>query len=354
MKQCLGFMALAILLISGCTTSYVRLPSSANQVYSNNDVRQALSLLAQNGVVVHVPESTTREFEKTEIDSKCRRSEEPLWSSKLSIYLNEFRRRPELLSRIHVIEIKRGDTADVKIQKDLDDALTISIQFVKFENHGKVSFQTQLPCNASVAEYLGRSIVKTDYEFPDSQKFVSVLQSLPERKEVSRFQFSRDFLGYLASRGAILKFSHELSFEKTAQGEYVLVELLNRLADESKQPFHQHMNYWFQQIHKNSSQAQLIQLFAIINETELKAGVRVEDARDVSQVVNPQAPDVTYLYITYNVENDRVNAAELKDLDKCLQNFTDDMSGFKFRKPASQEKTSYLKPGYNCRIPLGT
>lgn len=344
------FAVVSTLLVSGCMTSYVRLPNSANQVYENNEVRQALNLVAQNGVLIHVPESTTREFEKTEIDARCRRNEEPLWSSKLAIYLNEFRRRPELLSRIHVIEIKRGDVADVKIQKDLDDALTVSIQFVKFENHGKVSFQTQLPCNASVAEYLGRNIVKTDYEFPDTQRFVSVLQGLPERKNVARFQFSPDFLSYLAVRGAVLKFSHEVSFEKTAQGQFVLVELLNRLAAEVKQPFHQHMNYWFKQINQNSSQAQLIQLFAIVNDVELKAGVKVDGTREPAQAVQGQIPDLTYLYITYNVENDQVNAAKLKDLDKCLKDFTENMSGFKFRKPASLDKTTYLKPGYNCSV----
>ena len=339
-----------MLFFASCISSYVRLPSSSSQVYSNSDIQQVLTLVAQNNVLVNIPEATTREFEKSEIDAKCSKVEAPLWSGRLSVYLNEFRKRPELLSRVHVVEIKRGDNPDVKIQRDLDGAVTVSIQFVKFENHGKVSFQTQLPCKGSVAEYLGRDLVKTDYEFPDVQKFVLTLQSLSEKKDLPRFQFSNDFLTYLAERGAIFKFSHEMSFETTSQGKYVMTELLNKLASEVKQPFHQHMNYWLKQINQQSSQARLIQMFAAYQDKELKAGVRVDSRRENAPKTAGEA-DLTYLYITYNIENDRVNAVGLQELEKCLQSFTENMSGIKLRKPAASDKESYLRPGYNCTIP---
>jgi len=350
MKLRLILATIWLLPLSACISSYVRLPSSATQIYSNQDVRQALTLVAQNNVFIHIPDATTREFEKSEIDAKCSQARQAMWSEKLTVYLNEFRKRPELLSRINIVEIKRGDTPDVKMQYDLDGAATVSIQFVKFENHGKVSFQTQLPCKASVAEYLGRDLVKTDYEFPDVQKFVQVLQQLPEKKSLARFQFSNEFLAYLAERGAVFKFSHEMSFEKTSQGKYVLTELLNRLAAEVKKPFHQHMNYWFRQINQHSSQAQLIQMFGLQQDQELKAGIKVDVLRDNAQVGNS---DLTYLYISYNVENDRVNSVGLEELEKCLQSFTDRMTGIGFRRPAATgDKESYLRPGYNCNIPF--
>lgn len=345
----ISILGLALAAVSGCITQYVRLPSSVAQVYTNNDVQQGLLLAAQNNILISIPEDTTREFEKTEIDSKCRKNGDPIWSEKLSVYLNEFRKRPELLSRLHVLEIKRGDNAEVKIQKDLDGAITASIQFVKFEKHGKVSFQTQLPCAGSVAEYMGREIVKTDYDFPDMQKFISTLQNLPEKKDLPRFQFAHDFLEYLAERGTIFKFSHAMSFEKTAQGKYVMAELLNKLALEVKEPFHRHMNYWFKQINQQSTQARLIQMFAAIQDKELKAGVRVDLQNDTSQKSFGDA-DLTYLYITYNVENDVVNFVNLQQLEKCLQSFTENMSGIRIRTPASTEKNSFLKPGYSCDI----
>lgn len=338
-----------LLFLGSCVGTLVRLPSSAQQVYGNSDIQQALLLVAQNNVLINIPEATTREFEKSEIDQKCRLIKEPLWSEKLSVYLNEFRKRPELLERFHVIEIKRGDSADIKVQKDLDGAVTLSVQFVKLENYGKVSFQTKLPCSGSIAEYLGRELVKTDFDFPSVEKFVLALQSLPAKKELPRFQFSSQFLSYLAERGAIFKFSHEMSFEKTAQGKFVMVELLNKLAEDVKQPFHQHVNYWFKQINSQSTQAHLIQMFALLQDKELKAGVRV-DLKPESSVKMPGEADLTYLYMTYNVENDQVNAVNLQQLEKCLEGFTEDMSGIKLRKPAAQEKESYLRPGYSCTV----
>ena len=95
-----------------------------------------------------MPEATTREFEKSEIDQNCREVKEPMWSEKLSVYLNEFKKRPELLTKFHVIEMRRGDKAEVLIEKDLDGAATLSIQFVKLENY--VKWRCRPSCRAVV------------------------------------------------------------------------------------------------------------------------------------------------------------------------------------------------------------
>jgi hypothetical protein len=200
-----------------------------------------------------------------------------------------------------------------------------------------------------VAEYLGRDLIKTAYDFPDTQKMLSALQDLPEKKNIGRFQFDTDFLSYLAERGTIFKFNHEMSFEKTADGKYVMADILNRLAAEVKQPFHQHMNYWFKQINQQSSQARLIQMFAAVQDKELKAGVRV-DLRNESYSRQRGDADLTYLFVTYNVENDVVNLVGLGQLEKCLKNFTDEMSALRLRKPAASDHDSYLRPGYSCQI----
>lgn len=334
---------------AGCTTTF-RLPNAVEQVYSNSSVQQGLLLLAQNKILINVPEATTREFEKSEIDQNCREVKEPMWSEKLSVYLNEFKKRPELLTKFHVIEMRRGDKAEVLIEKDLDGAATLSIQFVKLENYVKVAVQTKLPCRGSLAEYLGRELVRTNYEFPSAEKFVAALQSLPEKKDLARFQFSNEFLSYLAERGAIFKFSHEMSFERTAQGQYVMAELLNKLATEVRQPKFEHMNFWFKQINTSSTQAHLIQMFAAQQDKILRAGVRVDLRNENSQKILGES-DLTYLFISYNVENDQINAVSLQELEKCLVGFTEDMSSIKLRKPAANEKESYLRPGYSCTVP---
>jgi hypothetical protein len=340
-----GFLILCLL--NACVATQVRLPSSVRQVYKNENIQQLLNLAAQNSVLFNIPDATTRDVEKSEIDQKCRSVEEPMWAEKLSVYLNEFRKRPEFLTRLHILEIKRGDNSQVQVQKDLDGAVTISIQYTKIESHGKVSMQTKLPCTSSIAEYINRELVKTDFDFPPLESFNETLKSLPERPEVARLKFSNQFLSYLADRGVIFKFNHEMSFEKTTQGQYVMSEVLNHLGEQTQKPFYQHLNYWFKQISEQSTQAQLIQMFAAISDKELKSGVRVESEGDHARRVLGET-DLTYVFTSYSVENEQLKLVGLPQVDKCLQTFTNDMSGVKLRKPAATEKESYLRPGYSC------
>jgi hypothetical protein len=333
--------------LSSCISSYVRFPSSVAQVYGNADMTQSLVLAAQNRILFYIPESTTREFEKTEIDSKCRSFEEPIWSSRLSVYLNELRKRPELFEKFHILELVRGDVPSIKVQSDLDGVVTLSIQFAKSETYGKVVVNSKLPCKGSVAEFLGKELIKTNFEFPENEKLVLKLKSLSDKKDAPRFKFSTGFTTYLAERGAIFKFNHEMSFEKTAQGKFIMAEMFDRLSDQVKAPFHQNINYWFKQINEQSQQARLIQMFALVPDKEIKSGVKVDVSNDLSLKRQGES-DLTYLYLTYTVDDDQVRVASLENLEKCLQTFTKEMSGFKFRKPAATGNESYLKPGYSC------
>lgn len=335
-------------LFVGCITEPMRLPQSVGQVYHNSEVQQGLLLAAQNNILFSIPDATIREVEKTEVDLKCRKIEEPFWAQQLTVYLNELKKRPEFLTRFHVLEIKRGDTAQVEIQHDITDgAVTVVINFAKIESRGKIGYQTNLPCSGSIAEYMGRDLIKTDFDFPTPVKLSEALQKLTDRPVVPRFQFSNLFLTYLAERGVIFKFNHELSFEKSNDKKYVMAEILNRFGEETKEPFHKYINYWFKEISQKSIQAQLIQMFAIIPDKEKKAGVWVESEGERARRVLGQT-DLTYIYTSYSTDENQIKVGSLQELDQCLQTFTSDMSGIKFRKPATTEKESFLRPGYSC------
>ena len=312
-------------LLSSCISTGIRLPQTVAQVYKNADVQQGLLLAAQNNILFSINDSTVREVEKTVIDAKCRDVELPFWADKLALYLNEFKKRPEYLSRFHVLEIKRGDQSQVRIEKDLDGAVTLSIEFVKIESRGKVGYQTNLPCSGSMAEYIGRDLIKTDYEFPPTEQVALALQNLPEKPDIGRFKFSNEFLSYLAERGVIFKFNHELSFEKTNDGKFVMAEILNQFSTETRDPFHKYLNYWFKEISEKSTQAHLIQMFAVIPDKEAKSGVRVDSDGEQARRVLGQS-DLTYVYTSYWTEENKVSTVTLKDLDRCLQTFTQDMS----------------------------
>ena len=265
----LNMLAVLFVFLPACVTENLRLPSSASEVYSNSEMKQSLLLAAQSKVLFSLPAETIAEVEKTEInDSRCRHFEQPFWASKLSVYLNIFRSKPELLSKINVIEIKKGDTATAEIQKDQDQVTVLKIQYIKVESTGEVARTTNLPCQGTLAEFIGRGITKTEFQFPTTASVEAILAAAPDRKEAPRFGFSTDFLTFLAERGTLFKFSHELSFEKSAVDQYVMVQLLNQYAKEvknlDKEPLKKsHLNLWLKKINENSNQAGLIQFFGV-------------------------------------------------------------------------------------------
>jgi hypothetical protein len=342
--------------IYGCVSQDLRLPASASEVYKNTDLQQSLMMAAQNNVLFVISPEALVDLEKTEVDIKCRSFENPFWSEKLSVYLNYMRQHPEYFSRFHVLEIKKGDQAQVQMQKDLDGASVLSIQYVMTEVRGKVSYKTQLPCEGRLAESIGKDIVKTNFEFPSVESFGNLLSDAPDRTRVDRFQFASDFLMFLAERGAIFKFGHEQSFEKNSKGQYIMALALNQLAHEATSKNMGYLNLWLKKINENSRQAELIQMFSLVNDNEIKAGVKVDSQGEFARKTMGQ-PDLTYLYMTFKLDGDEVKVAPLEGFNRCLQAQVKELSSdilSSFRNPAAKSfgsddiRDSYLNPGFNC------
>ena len=339
--------------IYGCVSQDLRLPATAGEVYKNTDLQQSLMMAAQNNILFVVSPEALTDLEKTEVDLKCRSFENPFWSEKLSVYLNFMRQHPEWYSRFHVLEIKKGDQAQVQMQKDLDGASVLSIQYVMTEVRGKVSYKTQLPCEGRLAESIGKDIIKTNFEFPTTEAFAKLLSDSPDRARIDRFQFANDFLMYLAERGTIFKFGHEQSFEKNSKGQHIMAMALNQMAAEVNSKNMGYLNLWLKKINQNSRQAELIQMFGLVNDNEIKAGVRVDSQGEFARKTMGQ-PDLTYLYMTFKLDGDDVKVTSLDGFNRCLQaqakDLNPDLLG-NFRNPAGkgdEARDSYLSPGFNC------
>lgn len=340
--------------IYGCVSQDLRLPATASEVYKNTDLQQSLMLAAQNNVLFAISTDAINDVEKTEVDQKCRQFENPFWSEKLSVFLNSARQNPEWFSRFHVLELKKGDVAAVKMEKDLDGASVLSVQYVMTEVRGKVSYKTQLPCEGRLAESIGKDIIKTMYEFPTVAEFKKVLSKAPEKQTVERFQFSNDFLMFLAERGTIFKFSHEQSFERNSKGQYLLAEALNQMAQEVSRNDTSYLNLWLKKINQNSRQAELIQMFSLTNDSDIKAGVKVESESDFIRQTKGQA-DLTYLFMTFKTEGDNVVVPSLGGFNRCLQDQAKSLGSSvmeSIRKPATKKSTndseSSFSSGFIC------
>lgn len=331
----------------GCVSPTLRLPQNTAQVYPQAKIQQGLLLAANNSILFNIPDATLREIEKSEVDMKCRTVDGPVWDQQLSRYLAEFEKYPEILNKIHILEIKRGDVPRVTVQKDLDGAVTASIEFVKIESQGKIDYKTNLPCSGSISDYIGHYLTKTDFDFPPPHVFTETLKKLSDRPQVERLSFNNDFLNYLAERNAFLKFNHELSFEKYDSKKFAFVEMMDLLAQQVKKPFHQYLNYWFQQISQKSKQAELFQMFALVSDSDQKMGIKVDSENEQTRRAQGQLA-LTYLYMGYTVDENQLKFSSLDELNACLKTFAESMGTLSFRKPASIEKDNFLQPGFSC------
>lgn len=345
-----------LFLIQSCVTNELRMPSSSLEVYKNSEMRQALTLAASNKILFHLPKETLIDAEKKEVDLRCRQFEEPIWAEKLSMYLNAFRSQPELLTKFHVLELKKGDSAQVTLQQDMDKSTVLTITYVKVESQGKIGMSTRLPCSASLAEYIGRDITITTFEFPKVSELEAKLYHATDRVDSARFNFKNDFLIFLAQRGSVFKFDHELSFERLPDGQYVMAQLLNNYAEEvkdfdEKHRNKSHLNFWMKKIYENSNQASLMQFFGVEYSKDLKSGVKVESEKENIRRIssaNSGVMDVTYVFSSYNTEGDTLNFTPLNQVNTCLEQMTSKMTLSLFRTPSSAERASYLNPGFSC------
>lgn len=339
--------------IASCTSTQLRMPSSQYEVYTNIELRNSLKLAASNGILFHLPTDTLQAYEKSQIDSKCKDREQPLWSEKVSVYLSYFKQHPELYSKFHIFELKQGDRKKIDMQKDLiDGGITLSIQYEKGESRGVVSLNSKMPCeNTARAEYIGKIITKTYYDFPTNDELQTVLSAAPEKADIDRFKFPNDFFVYLADRGVVFKFDHDKSFEKYGDNKFVFAEVVNKLSAEVRSLTDEnHFGLWIKKINQNSEQAGLIQLFAVEKSRDQKTGIKVDSQGELHRK-NSGDKDLTYIFSTYKVENDIVYVVGLSEVNKCLQKLTSEMGPFKFRLPAdAKDRDSYLYPGYECKL----
>lgn len=330
----------------GCVSSTLRFPSSTDEIYGYNHLKQNLLLAAQNNVLFHIPQETLFATEKNEIDSRCKEVQKPFWTEKLSVYLNMMQTNPEWFTRFHVIEIKKGDAPKVVLENDLDGATILSIQYGKVESRGIVNLKTNMPCaKGRIAEYLGKEIIKTQFDFPTVPEVRKVLSTAGVRKTVKRFDFSNQFISYLAERGFILKFSHEISFEKNTANKFVFVEVLNKLSRElAQRKDNKHLNLWMKILNDARKSDEIIQMFSLENQKQLKSGLKFSFNEN-----NSESESYPYLYMSYNVDNEVIATSDITDLNECLAQIPTQKTNLFARQPTSEvlNDNKYVKD-YSC------
>lgn len=352
------FITVVSFFIFSCSTSVLRVPAAFLPKKVYNPERSAkLKKAAENGVLFVINDHVFRDVEKTEVDSKCRVSNEPEWSDRLFTYLEVFSSKPNLYKKFHVIELRKSDKPGFRLQKDLDGLVYLSINYAKIESVEKINETTVLPCDDLNADYLNKNITQISLQWPGPSELTNFLMNEEDRPVVERFNFDTRFLYFLAEHGAVLKFNQDLGFDKTPDGKYILIETLAQLGDQvkliqekNKKPIPiKHIEHWMYEISQKSIQGSGLQLFQITRDSELGHGIKVDSDGELVRRTQGQY-DPTYLYLGYRTVSGSLQIPTLSQMDSCLSELTQVMGlGFSSRKPASEDRASFLKPGYSCR-----
>lgn len=346
-KLRLTWMSAALLLLVACTHSPPRMPANIKAEF-NAEKTRLLRLAADHGVLFQIPESVIRDLPSKSAGDRCRKTENGQWAQQVYSILETFQQFPTYAQKIHVIEFKRGDRAHAEISRDLDGATHLVVSYSKVESRQRIHSLSDIPCSGASMELVGRDMVVTEFEWPDTSMITKVLASLPNRPDVARFRIDPTFLRWLADRMTIFRLTPELAFEKTHLGEPLLPVYFAQMSREIQSP-HPAIEFWLHEISQRSRLGQDILFFGLKKDLQGSLGIQVDSAGKFARKMNGFV-DPSYPYLSYRVENDNgFNITHLDTLNQCLGELMRT-----YRSPLASmgsfetDADSFLFPGHHC------
>lgn len=340
---------LFLYLLSGCTTKPSlpeRLPQAASDMVNQKHIRY-LRQAADAGVLFLISDNALQDRPSRQVGS-CKSLADPVWDDNLYSILEKLDQNPKLYGKFHVLRLRRGNTSQAKIEKDSDGLVYLNVDYSKRRSLEKVTAMTDLPCSATTAEYVGRELENTNFEWPSAETVASVLSGAEDKASVVKMNFDRRILLYLADRMAILKTQQDHYFEKISNGTDMIPTVLNKLSAEVAAGSLNEVEFWMKEINVNSLASTSIVFLGLRKDMLGDYGVRVDSAGKYARKINGLS-DVTYLFLSYKAEGNDYALTSLADLNRCLGNFTQMYRSSGFTKSFDLDRESYLFPGYSCK-----
>lgn len=346
-------LLISIFAVSSCTNKTVREPAAKKYSYdqhSSDLLRQA----AKQGIVFQIGQKAFYDNEILYADEKCNKTLKPTWASQLLNYLSYLNKNPELYKKFHIIDIRRGDSASVIIEKDLDGAQILKIEYSKKEIRKKIELLSEVPCDGDVNSWLEKDITITTYEWPKEDKFISSIKAFEDKQKLERFNFKTDYLVYLADRATILLVDPASVFEKLLSGENFLPLFMNEKAKQVSDSFkYKYTDYWLNEISKHSIQGEDIRFVQLKQDSNLKSGLLLDSEYTVSRKAKG-VKNLTSLLISYKINGDTFNVNSLDELELCLRDLYKEYSNlFNFDKKFDLTGDNFMYPGYQCDLKSG-
>ncbi len=336
----------AFVFLSACSTGILRLPASLKAQYDPTKTK-VLREIAKQGIMFQFDEDFFRDIPGSTISISCQSYDEKKWSEGFFNLLNVFEDNPSLYRKVHVIYIRRGEKAGVEVNEDKEDGSWaqgkyLTVTYEKTNHQEKASKEDALKCDPNF-EKLPQTTT-TDLKWPTTDEVLRLLQRQPDKRKISRFDFDPGFLVYLANRMTIARLNSAWAWEKSLNGQEILPETLNRLAEQVRTGKFDHVNYWLDQIDQNSRLGRQIKFFSVLQDQKLAHGVAVDGVSGTRILATAgQQLSSTYLFISYRSRNGEYQFSTLTDLNSCLKKFDPNGTSVYWQK-----SERYLHPGYSC------
>lgn len=324
----------------GCqSTSGSREPNSVKYEFDSAKV-QLLSWAAQNRIMFQFPDSTFNDVSVSQIQDSCKTLKEPAWSEAVFTTLENLKKNPALQNKIHVIEVKRGETPNVETTKDLDGVTYLVLTYSVSTKKSVITDLAQIPCDNKTSLMMGEELSETNFVLPSPVLISKTLKELPVRAIPDRWKFNIEFLKFLASKMTILRFSADLGFERSADGQFFLSQFLDEQATAVRKNHFTAFDYWLSEITQHSHTGSYLKIMALVQDKQLGYGMGVtENSRGLAYpVLSYKSHDGKYTYTTLN------------QLNQCLEELS---SKYKrglasIRSDYSTQADSFLYPGHIC------
>lgn len=352
MKAELRLLAMMTLLLGACAQKVTREPAQQAALNYPPERVRLLRAAAEEGVLFQIPDAVIRDVPSRSIGDRCRTSQEAPWIDQSFEILKSLEQAPRGLSKIHAIELRRGDQPGAEISKDLDGAITLQVFYSKLERREMIQTMADVPCARGDSALIGKEMTVVEYEWPNEQQIQAPLAELGPKSAIERFTFERGFLEWLAERATIFRLNPEVAFEKTPTGQPLLPTIITALSQEiATNPVRPSVDFWLREISVRSRSGAGLKLFGLFKDISLSHGLQVDSVGQFTRKMNGYA-DPTYPYITYKIENSAYRFASITQLDECLSSLVST-----YRSPVAamtsyeMDPDSFMFPGHHCQSP---
>ena len=324
----------------GCQSNLIsRQPNNVQYEFDSSKV-QLLTWAAQNRIMFQFPDSTFSDVSVSQVQETCKTLKEQAWSEAVFTTLENIKKNVALQNKVHVIEVRRGENPNVETSKDLDGVTYLVLSYSVSEKKTKITDVAQIPCDNKSTLLLGEELTETHFVLPATTAIAKVIKELPARTTPDRWKFNTDFLKFLASKMTLLRFSADLGFERSADGQFFLSQFLDEQAAADKKNHYTAYDYRLTEITQHSHTGSYLKIMALVQDKQLGYGMgTTQNTRGLA-----------YPILSYKSQDGKYTYTSLNQLNQCLEELS---SKYKrglasIRSDYSTQADSFLYPGHIC------